>query len=210
MNLIEFVKNYEDLSTDRGYQFKFFCDKCGGGWVSEFETSVTGVAGGLLRAAGSLFGGVIRKAADSEFEIRRLTQGAGHDKALKDSVALAKQRFKKCSRCGMWVCPDTCWNASKGLCEACAPDLMEEAAAAQAEAAKQQVQEKAMKTDQTRGVDLGANIKVRCPSCDAQVAGGKFCPECGAPLSPTVKCAKCGTEVKALVKFCPECGQRMP
>jgi len=29
MALIQFVQNYQDLSTDRGFQFKFHCDKCG-------------------------------------------------------------------------------------------------------------------------------------------------------------------------------------
>ena len=27
MPLIQFTENYEDLSTDRGYQFKFLCDR---------------------------------------------------------------------------------------------------------------------------------------------------------------------------------------
>ncbi len=208
MGLIEFVRNYEDLSTDQGYQFKFYCDKCGNGWVSDFQTSVTGMAGGLLRVAGNLFGGVLGRAASSEYEVRRAIGGPAHDAALKKAVEQAKQRFHKCSRCGNWVCPDTCWNQEKGLCEACAPDLMEEAAAAQAQAAQRQVQEKALKVDYTKDVDLASNIKLRCPKCNAQVPGGKFCPECGAPLSPKVKCAKCGTEMKAGTKFCPECGQK--
>lgn len=29
MASIWFAGNYEDLSTDRGYRFKFRCDKCG-------------------------------------------------------------------------------------------------------------------------------------------------------------------------------------
>lgn len=30
MSLIKFTENYEGLSTDQGYQFKFFCDRdCG-------------------------------------------------------------------------------------------------------------------------------------------------------------------------------------
>jgi hypothetical protein len=208
MSLIEFVRNYDDLSTDHGYQFKFHCDKCGSGWLSEFKASATGMAGGLLRAAGSFFGGVLGRAASSEYEIRRAVQGPGHDAALKKSVEEGKAHFKKCSRCGHWVCPETCWNAAKGLCEACAPDLMEEAAAAQAQAAREQVLEKARKIDHTKDVDLVSNIQLRCPKCDAQVQGGKFCPECGAPLAAKSTCTKCGTELKAGAKFCPECGQK--
>jgi hypothetical protein len=59
MSTIRFTQNYQDLSTDRGYQFKFFCDRCGNGVLSGFQTSVVGTAGGLLRAAGNLFGGVL-------------------------------------------------------------------------------------------------------------------------------------------------------
>jgi len=27
MSLIKFVRNYNDLSTDNGFQFEFFCDR---------------------------------------------------------------------------------------------------------------------------------------------------------------------------------------
>ena len=209
MALIEFVRNYDDLSTDHGYQFKFHCDKCGSGWLSPFQTSVTGVAGGFLRAAGSFFGGVLGRAASSEYEMRRAVQGPGHDAALKKAVEEGKQHFKKCSRCGHWVCPETCWNAAKGLCEECAPDLMEEAAAAHAQAAKEQVQARARAIDHAKDVDLASNVQLRCPQCNAQVQGGKFCPDCGAPLAPKTQCKKCGTELKAGAKFCPECGDKL-
>src|SRR5947209_8089568 len=39
MAMIQFVKNYEDLSTDKGFQFKFYCDKCGNGFMSRFHPS---------------------------------------------------------------------------------------------------------------------------------------------------------------------------
>ena len=47
--MIQFVQNYEDLSTDHGYQFKFHCDKCGNGFMTEFQTSAIGDGG--VRAA---------------------------------------------------------------------------------------------------------------------------------------------------------------
>jgi hypothetical protein len=31
MALIQFTRNYQDLSTDQGYQFEFSCDRCGNG-----------------------------------------------------------------------------------------------------------------------------------------------------------------------------------
>src|SRR6185436_3052587 len=41
---IEFTGNYQDLSTDRGYQFKFYCEKCGNGYMSTFKSSKLGLA----------------------------------------------------------------------------------------------------------------------------------------------------------------------
>ena len=45
MTLIAFTKNHQDLSTDRGYQFNFYCDKCGNGYMTSFQASVIGTAG---------------------------------------------------------------------------------------------------------------------------------------------------------------------
>ena len=51
MVAIRFTGNYEDLSTDRGYQFKFFCEKCNNGYMSSFKTSTMGVLGSAARVA---------------------------------------------------------------------------------------------------------------------------------------------------------------
>ncbi len=78
------IKNYlhyDDLSTDRGYQFKFYCDKCRNGYLSTFETSITGLAGGLLRTAGNLFGGVLGRVGNSTYEIQRAI-GCGNKMTL--------------------------------------------------------------------------------------------------------------------------------
>jgi len=205
---IEFVRNHQDLSTDKGYQFKFFCDRCGNGWMSDFQVSALGVGSSLLRAAGHVFGGIFGHAAQGGYEVRRAVQGKAHDDALRKAVDVARQRFKKCTRCGRWVCPETCWNASKGLCEECAPDLMEEAASAQANAAKEQVIQKARARDYVADVNVDENIQMRCPACNAQTQGGKFCPECGGALSAKTTCPACRKEIKAGAKFCPECGQK--
>jgi hypothetical protein len=39
MALIQFTRNHSDHSTDKGYQFEFFCDRCGNGFMSEFKAS---------------------------------------------------------------------------------------------------------------------------------------------------------------------------
>lgn len=46
MGAIEFVQNYDDLSTHMGFQFKFRCDRCGNGFESTFVSNTAGVAGG--------------------------------------------------------------------------------------------------------------------------------------------------------------------
>ena len=231
MAMIQFVSNYEDLSTDRGYQFKFHCDKCGNGFMSRFQPSVTGTAGSLLRAAGSLFGGWASSAGDSAYEVQRAVGGKAHDEALLKAVAEGKEHFHQCSRCGRWVCPEVCWNAAAGQCEECAPDYQEELASAhataKAEATRQQLYEKAQQTDYVSQIDMSAGSVAKapapvapqtsaaapanCSSCGAAVGKAKFCPECGTPTKPApLVCAGCGHQPENPTKFCPECGAKMP
>src|SRR5215212_7075108 len=192
MAMIQFVSNYDDLSTDRGYQFKFHCDKCGNGYMSRFQPSATGTAGSLLRAAGSLFGGWASSAGDSAYEIQRTVGGKAHDAALAKAVEEGKQHFHQCSRCGKWVCPEVCWNAQAGQCEECAPDYQEELASAhahaKADATRQQLNEKAQATDYVSGVDMGAGstVKAPAPAQPQQAAAGAAC---------SANCSACGVEV---------------
>lgn len=208
MALVQFVRNYDDLSTDRGFQFKFYCDKCGNGHISRFQTSLVGTAGGLLRAAGDLFGGMLGRAGDSAYEIQRAVGGKAHDDALAEAVAEIRPHFTQCVRCGNWVCKDVCWNARRGLCTECAPKTEVELAAAQSQAQVEQIHEKVRTRDQTKDLDLDREMVARCPKCNAQTEGGKFCPECGERLAPKDACAKCGTKMLPKAKFCPECGER--
>ena len=208
MGLIQFTQNQEDLSTDRGFQFKFFCDKCQNGYLTSFQTSVTGVAGGLLRAAGNIFGGVLGSAGDSAYEIQRAVGGKAHDEALRKAVEEAKPHFKLCSRCGKWVCPEICWNPKRGLCEACAPDVEEEMAAAQAQATKDQIWEKAAATDYTKNLKMDAHAVAFCPECGAKAGTAKFCPQCGFKLNAKATCPECNAEMEPNAKFCPECGHQ--
>ncbi|HEY0080204.1 MAG TPA: hypothetical protein VGB73_16460 [Pyrinomonadaceae bacterium] len=238
MALIRFVNNYEDLSTDRGYQFKFFCDKCGNGFLSRYQTSTLGTAGSLLRAAGDFFGGWASSAGNSAYDIQRSVGGKAHDAALEAAVEEGKQHFHQCSRCGKWVCPEVCWNEQAGQCEECAPDYHEEFAAsharAKADAAREQLHERARQTDYASKTDMSADATVKAPgrqshskanasspaanasaasscvSCGTDVGTAKFCPECGTPARPArPSCAGCGHQPEGTPKFCPECGEKM-
>jgi len=123
MATVEFTGNYDDLSTDRGYQFKFYCEKCGNGYMSTFKSSKMGMAASAAEVAGSLFGGVFGKIGSSSYEVQRAVGGPAHDRALEAAVTEMKPKFKQCSRCGRWVCGEVCWNAEQNLCDGCAPKL---------------------------------------------------------------------------------------
>lgn len=224
--MIQFVANYEDLSTDRGYQFKFHCDKCGNGFMSQFDASIIGTAGGLLRAASDLFGGWAGSASNSAYDIQRAVGGKAHDAALAKAIQEGKQHFHQCSRCGKWVCPEVCWNESAGQCDGCSPKFEQEIASAhahaKAEAARQQLFDKAAKTDYVSGIDMkspsvmsaqGGKAPLKpafCSECGGAVGNGKFCPECGTPVKPkAASCPGCGFAPPNPVKFCPECGSKM-
>lgn len=226
MALVSFVRNYDDLSTDRGYQFKFHCDKCGNGYMSRFQQSVIGTAGAVLRSVGDFFGGWASNAGHSAYDIQRSIGGKAHDDALEAAVEEAKQHFHQCSRCGRWVCPEVCWNPNANQCEDCAPDFQEEFASshahAKADAAREQLHEKARSTNFVADADMSAGSfasakkqspqpklsSYGCTDCGADVGAAKFCPECGTPVKRAKSCAECGHQIEGAAKFCPECGAR--
>jgi len=224
MGLIQFVQNYEDLSTDKGFQFKFHCDKCHNGYMTRFQASALGVAESALRVAGNLFGGFFNTASNSAYEVQRAIGGQAHDAALETAVQEGKEHFHQCTRCGKWVCPEVCWNAPAGLCEGCAPNFQEEMAAGQAqakvEAAREQLREKARHTDYVGDVDMSAKAVVgapgpttvaadRCAGCGFALAqGARFCPQCGAARRAP-DCPGCGAPIQPNTKFCAQCGAKV-
>jgi hypothetical protein len=205
---IEFTDNYEDLSTESGYQFKFNCEHCGNGYMSSWITSKSGMATGLLRGAGSLLGGILGSAANSADDLRDLVAGPAHDRALQEAVEEIRPLFVQCKRCGQWVCREVCWNNERGLCTECAPVTQRELGSMQARFTVEQAEEKLRQQDLTEGLNLTAKAVVVCPLCGVENEGGKFCQECGASLSPGVECPRCGTKLKPNAKFCPECGAK--
>jgi membrane protease subunit (stomatin/prohibitin family) len=204
---VPFTNNYTDLSSPRGFQFTFFCEKCGNGYMSAFHTNTLGAAAAAMNAAATLLGGLFGRAAQTADSLQSMAAGPQHDAALEAAVKEIAPLFKQCTRCGRWVCGPVCWNPKAGLCEACAPDMDEEIAAAQAIAAREQAMEKARQVDYLVQRDLAQVVAALCPQCGAKTQGGKFCPECGTPVSQKRTCAHCGTQADGTPKFCPECGQ---
>jgi Double zinc ribbon len=215
MGTIAFTRNYTDHSNDTGYQFEFHCDKCGNGYRSTFHASALGVGAKLAKGLGSLFGGGQLWAAGQASEyMKDGLRGPNWDHAFQQAVEEIKPKFHQCSRCGTWVCPEVCWNAQRGMCENCAPDLAEEAASAQAHIAADQARSKLQAVDQVADFDAKAQYSAgsQCQSCHATLAAGaKFCAGCGKPVVASVAaahafCTGCGAQLSAGAKFCSGCG----
>ncbi len=111
---IPFTSNYTDLSSQRGYQFQFFCKKCGNGYMSTFQASKLGTAAAAANAAASLLGGIFGRAAQSAQALQTMAAGPAHDAALDAAVKEISPLFKQCTRCGNWVCGPVCWNEKAG------------------------------------------------------------------------------------------------
>jgi membrane protease subunit (stomatin/prohibitin family) len=209
MALIQFTRNHSDHSTDKGYQFEFFCDRCGNGFMTEFKASAIGMAGSALRTVGNLFGGILGNVGGSSYEIERAVQGTGHDSAFREAVEETKPNFRQCTRCSKWVCVNVCWNQKRMLCFECAPNVEAELASAQVTTQIDQMRSKLQTMDLTKDMNLTAEATALCPACGAHTQGAKFCPECGKALRPKNECSRCGTVAETGTKFCPECGNKM-
>jgi len=213
MDAIEFTRNYSDLSTDRGFQFEFQCDRCGNGYKTTFQAWTMGTVSGALDAASSIFGGVLGQAANLSERARSATWQQARDKALVEAVQQIKPNFIQCPRCSSWVCKKNCWNQQRGLCKNCAPDLGVEMAAAQASRTTQEIWEHSQVAEEDRAMlkeeNWRAGVRATCPKCNAPLPKDvKFCPECGAAIQADKFCTKCGAKLAVGAKFCAECGTK--
>ncbi len=211
---IEFSGNYNDLSTQQGFQFEFICSRCNNGIRTSFKPSITGAASGVLEAASSLLGGLFSSASDMAGRVNSATWERAHDQAFVAAFDEIKPDFIQCPRCQSWVCRAKCWNPRKGLCKNCAPDLAVEASAAQASKTVQDIWAGAQTAEEDKPMTEAATYKqvlqATCPQCEAPLPQNvKFCPECGAKISAESKCKKCGAKLMPNAKFCPECGQKV-
>jgi hypothetical protein len=207
---IEFTNNYQDLSTDRGFQWEFRCERCDNGYRSKFRASATGMAAELLDGASSVFGGLFSTVANVGERVHSAAWERAHDEGFAEAAKEVRPLFVQCPRCNDWVCRQRCWNEKRGLCFNCAPDTTVEVAAAQAGA----ITDQAVEAVQSRTYDVkdytaGDELRAACPNCGAALkVGAKFCGECGTPIKQNRFCTECGSAVEANVKFCPSCGAK--
>ena len=211
---MEFVNNYSDLSTDQGYQFEFYCNRCGSGYRTHFKPSITGAVSGAMDAANSLFGGFFGKAADLSERVQSASWEKAHDEAFQNAIEELKPDFIQCPRCSSWVCRRNCWNTQRGLCKNCAPDLGVEMSAAQSSRTVEEIWAHSKMAEEDREMlqekSWREGVRATCPNCEAPLAKNvKFCPECGANIKSATHCTECGVELQPGAKFCAECGTKV-
>ncbi len=208
---IEFTRNYSDLSTGEGFQFEFYCNRCGSGYRTEFDGFATAKVAGGLNALSGLLGGRLGRAAVLGEQVRSASWERAHDKAFVTATERLRPQFVQCPRCSSWVCRTACWNDAKGLCKGCSPDLGVEMAAAQSSRTVEEIWAHSKMAEEDREMlrteSWREGAVARCPACEVPLAKKvNFCPECGADVSPERPCGSCGAKLDAGQKFCGECG----
>ena len=220
--LQSFTRNYEDNSTEAGFQFTFYCDVCRDGYKSSFVEAETYKKSRGLRsltrgagALGSLLGGALGSLGHSlerggdilseRFEGMSPEWQKEHETAFERAKNEAQRHFHRCHSCHEWVC-DACYNEDEMLCTNCAPRQEVAVAKARADAMRRNIDEAAESATVWKGT-LESKTVV-CPTCGKPAGTGKFCNNCGASLALAV-CPACGEKNAQGVRFCNHCGASM-
>jgi len=217
-------ENYEDLSTDKGYQFRFYCERCSDGFTSRF---ITQPRSNSAKATIAPTGPGRQREAVVETEGDAESQAS----ALRKAVAEMERHLRWCKKCGQWVCAQACWNADEKLCKECAPDeaetiehdpdavdeiaeggLVEEYAASDFDAVALVAPppiEEVIETPPSGARRERAPRQVECLACGATVEDRSFCSECGESLRGANVCPECDADMAAGAKFCSICGAKI-
>lgn len=220
--LKSFTRNYEDNSTEAGYEFTFYCDCCGDGYRSSFVQSETYKKGKGLRVLtqgagvlGNLFGGALHDLGYSmerggdilseRFEGQSPEWRKEHEQAFERAQNEAQQHFHRCHSCRTWVC-DADFNEDEGLCVSCAPRQEISVAKARADAMQRNIETAAESATVWKGkIESKTTI---CPVCQKPAGSGKFCNNCGASMDLKI-CSQCGAKNALNVRFCNNCGNSL-
>ncbi len=220
MPLQPFTDNYEDNSSEAGFQFTFFCSICREGYKTQFIESKSSKKSRFFKGLGQIIeegtsllgGGRIGSTIERGTDIlSQRYQGMSpewrkeFEAAFEQAQNEAKSHFHRCPKCTEWVCEND-YNEQEGLCTQCAPREGIEVAAARSKKMVQDIEEAAQNTQVFTGKI--ESKQTLCPQCNKPASAGKFCNHCGAVLT-LPECPKCGAKVQAGSKFCPECGNKM-
>ena len=167
-----------------GFQFEFFCEKCGESSRSAFKPYRKGqITGWLSRFAFMFYD--LNKASRATGAFAEAGGGSAKAEALGEAMAVAAPLYERCEGCRKWVGRE-CWNSSSGSCRDCAAK-----AGAGANTA-------------AYGNSGGGSA---CPNCQTASEGGRFCHECGFDMASTHKsCPGCGVTLSRQARFCTDCG----
>ena len=217
-----FTRNYEDNSTEAGFQFTFYCDICNDGYKTSFVESETYRKNTKLRGLGqgmwaisSLLGGrlsnvgwAMERGTDvlaQRFDGMSAEWQKEHEQAFINAQNEAQRHFHRCHGCHRWVC-EADYNGEADLCVECSP--LENVAVTKARAAAMQRNLDDASAEQTVWSGKLENRAILCPQCGKPCGGGKFCPNCGALLG-NKKCPDCGADIPEGTRFCAQCGRKL-
>jgi len=220
MALQSFSDNYEDNSTEEGFQFTFYCDLCREGFKSRFIPAQTAKKKSFFSGLGQAvsigasllgkdsIGYNVERGADlfnQRFEGMSSEWHKEHEQAFQIAQNESKAFFHRCPKCKQWAC-DNDWNDQEGLCVDCAPRENIEVAAAKAAKMVKDIEVKAENTVVFNG-EIESKTTI-CPVCGKPSGKGKFCNNCGAPLEMNI-CQTCGAKNQPGARFCGECGGKL-
>jgi len=217
-----FTRNYEDNSTEAGFQFTFYCDNCRDGFRSSFMESSTYKRGAGLRGLaqgasllGSLVGGRMANLGygaerggdilSRSFDGQSPAWQKEHEGAFEAAQNEGRAHFHRCNSCSHYVC-DVCFNEDEGLCIGCAPRQEIAVAKAHADAMTRNIADAAQSATVWQGA-IESKTTV-CPSCGKPAGTGKFCNNCGASMELKT-CPNCGAQNSLAVHFCNNCGTNL-
>lgn len=214
MVLRDFVKNYDDMSDQNGYSFKFKCDICGDGFLTKYRQAPYAKAKGFLGAATSLsssiggrFGGSTWGAQNAAGYMADSKWREAHERALDEAISEARGHFTKCNGCAKYV-DATCWNEQALMCIECSPRQAVAVQRARASAFGQKAQEAMMAQDYSSEIKGAETVRITCPACGKPTSSGKFCEMCGAPLEKS-GCPNCESPINPNSRFCNNCGTKL-
>lgn len=191
--------NYRDISTQAndlsaGFQFEFYCERCGESQRSAFSPYRRGQMTGWLSRLLFAF-----RDLHSASRVSGIVSDAGlvnaKAEALAQAQAAVQGRYQFCGGCQRRV-GNECWNPGAQRCNDCSGKVshssMSPTAAPQAQF----------------GGGSPANAGgMSCPQCNTPSQGSRFCTGCGFDTASIHKaCPACGAVLPRQARFCNDCG----